>query len=196
MQSRPVLRRRLRAARRALSPSEQRAHADRVAARLARLTMLRKARRIALYWPADGELDPRPLLDRLISPRRRWYLPVLHPHAPGVLWFARLLPSDPLRPNRFGIPESGRRGRHLCRARALDLVLMPLVGFDDQCHRLGMGGGYYDRTFAFLRDRAHWHRPRLVGLAHECQQLEAIDQQPWDVPLDAIVTEQRVSWCR
>ena len=189
-----TLRQRLRAARRGLGEQLQRAHAASVATRLARQPMLRNARRIALYHAADGELDPWLLINRLPRRGRRWYLPVLHPYLPGRLWFVRYRPADPMRRNRFGIPEPARRGRQLCPARALNLVLLPLVGFDACCNRIGMGKGYYDRSFAFLRGRQHWHRPLLVGLAHECQHIDAIKPRPWDVPLDAVVTEREIYW--
>ena len=67
-----------------------------------------------------------------------------------------------------------------------------LVGFDARCNRLGMGGGYYDRTLAYLRHRVHWRRPLLVGVAHECQRVERLEANPWDVPLDLVVTERRI----
>lgn len=158
--------------------------------------MLRHARRTALYRAADGELDPWLLMDRLPRRGRRWYLPVLHPFIAGRLWFVRYRPLDPTRRNRFGIAEPARRGRQLYPARALDLVLLPLVGFDARCNRIGMGKGYYDRSFAFLRARRHWSRPLLVGLAHECQRVDVIEPRPWDVPLDAVVTERRLYWRR
>jgi len=191
-QSLPSLRRQLRAARRALSPAEQRAHALVIAARIARDPRMRRARRIALYVAADGEVDPMPLQALLPGHSRRWYLPVLRGHAAGRLWFVRWRKRDRLRDNRFGIPEPVRRRRHIQPAHALDLVLAPLVGFDADGCRLGMGGGFYDRTLAFLRQRRHWRRPLLVGLAHECQRLEHIEPSDWDVPLDAVVTESRV----
>ncbi len=131
---------------------------------------------------------------RLPGGGRRWYLPVLHPFRPGRLWFARYRPVDPMRPNRFGIQEPQRRGRQLCPAHGLDLVLLPLVGFDTHCNRIGMGGGFYDRSFAFLLRRRYWRRPLLIGLAHECQRVDAIERQPWDVPLDAVVTERGIYW--
>ena len=188
------LRRRLRAARRGIGPSRQRVHAVAAAIFISRIPKLRNARRVALYSAADGELDPWPLMGRLVSGGRHWYLPVLHPFRPGRLWFARYRPIDPMRPNRFGIPEPQRRGRQRCPAQTLDLVLLPLVGFDADCNRIGMGGGFYDRSFAFLLSRRHWHRPLLIGLAHECQRVDAIEPQPWDVPLDAVVTERGIYW--
>jgi 5-formyltetrahydrofolate cyclo-ligase len=154
--------------------------------------MLLHAERIAFYCAADGELDPWPLLRRLPPRRRSWYLPVLRRHTPGRLWFVRWQPGERLRPNRFGILEPGRRGRRIRGARSLDLVLMPLVGFDAECNRIGMGAGYYDRSLAFLSGRGHWRKPTLIGLAHECQRVERIEQRPWDIPLDAVVSEQRI----
>jgi 5-formyltetrahydrofolate cyclo-ligase len=190
-----ALRRRLRAARRALTAAEQRAHAEAAARRLAREPRVLKAKRLAFYCAADGELDPRPLLQRLPSRRGRLcYLPVLRRHAAGRLWFVRWQRGERLRPNRFGIPEPSRRGRRIRGAQSLDLVLMPLVGFDADCNRIGMGAGYYDRSLAFLRHRMHWRRPLLIGLAHECQRVERIAPRPWDIPLDAVVSEAGIYW--
>lgn len=164
-----------------------------MARRLARLIVFQRARRIALYWPADGEIDPRPLM-RLASARgKRFYLPALSPltrhNGRGLLWFAHYRLGERLRPNRFGIPEPIGRGPHLLKPSHFDLMILPLVGFDGRRNRLGMGGGFYDRTLAFRQRHPRWRRPRLIGVAHECQRLERIDSRPWDVPLDAILTE-------
>ncbi len=185
------LRRRLRRVRRQLSEREQRDHAERAALRLVRSRLAQGARRIALYQPCNGEIDPRPIR-KLLTGHRDWYLPVLRRHAQGRLWFVRDAPNAPMRKNRFGIPEPSRRRRHIRATHGLDLIIVPLVGFDRHCNRIGMGGGYYDRSLAFLRTRQHWLRPRLVGLAHECQRVDLIEPQPWDLALDAVVTEQAV----
>lgn len=190
--SRP-LRSRLRALRRALSHREQRQHARGLARVLGRERLFLGARRVAHYWPADGEIDPLPLLERGAKTRRRAYLPVLHPGRAPRLTFAPYHPGEPLSLNRFGIPEPpSRRGR--IHARHLDLLLVPLVGFDQRGQRIGMGGGFYDRSLAFLKRRPVWRRPRLIGLAHECQRLARIAPRPWDIPLDGIATERRVYW--
>ena len=151
-----------------------------------------RAQRVGIYWPADGEIDPRPLLNLAQARSRRWHLPVLCPHPHPRLWFLTYRPGEPMRPNRFGIPEPARRNRRLRLAWTLDLLLVPLVGFDAECHRLGMGGGYYDRTLSYLSHRDHWRRPRLIGLAHECQRVAALPVRPWDIPLDFVVTEHQV----
>ena len=95
-----------------------------------------------------------------------------------------------MKPNRYGIPEP--MDTQPRSARQLDLLLIPLVGFDSAGHRLGMGGGYYDATLAFLRHRRHWRKPRLLGVAYECQKVEALPHDPWDMPLDAVLTERRL----
>ena len=96
---------------------------------------------------------------------------------------------------RFGIPEPARIHDRRIKSIALDLVLLPLVAFDTAGHRLGMGGGYYDHSFEFIRRRVHWNKPRLVGLAYEFQRLPLIEPEPWDVSLDAVATEQGVYHC-
>ena len=104
----------------------------------------------------------------------------------------RRIGGDRLVRNRFGIPEPSLRQHRIALPWALDVILVPLVGFDSACRRLGMGGGFYDRTLGFLRHRTHWRRPTLIGLAHECQRVAELEAQPWDVPLDMVVTEKRV----
>jgi len=97
-----------------------------------------------------------------------------------------------LLPNRFGIPEPPLKHRHIRMPWGLELILLPLVAFDSDCNRLGMGGGFYDRTLAYLRHRCCWRRPRLIGVAHECQRVEGLPVNEWDVALDAVITERRV----
>jgi 5-formyltetrahydrofolate cyclo-ligase len=184
----------LRQTRRALSPLDQRRHSAALTRILGRELAFLRARRLAAYWPADGELDPRPLLARAASGGRHTFLPVLRRGAHSRLWFVRYRPGDPLRPNRFRIPEPQRRQGRIGIAPTLDLLLVPLVGFDRDCNRIGMGGGFYDRTLAYLRHRTGWRRPRLIGIGHECQRIEHIDPRPWDIPLDGIATERRIYW--
>ena len=187
--TRKQLRRELRARRRALTPQQQKRASRRLCRNLLASRELRDARSIALYWPNDGEIDPRPLQAAVERMNKRCYLPVLHPILGNRLWFLRLDRNTPMRRNRFGIPEP-RLSRAASRpAWALDVVLMPLVGFTAEGDRLGMGGGFYDRTFAFL-SRPDCHRPKLIGLAHESQRLDAMPTASWDIPMNAIVTDQ------
>ncbi|MDT8879057.1 5-formyltetrahydrofolate cyclo-ligase [Halomonas saccharevitans] len=188
------LRRELRRRRRELSPRERREASERLCRRLRRLPELQRARRVALYLPNDGEIDPTPLIDWLERRGSRVYLPVLKPLCDNQLWFVHYHAGTPMVANRYGIPEpETRHGAHRARRTptwALDLILLPLVGFDEQGQRIGMGGGFYDRTLAFTRRPGP--RPRLIGLAHDCQRVSALPAAPWDVPLDAIASDARL----
>ncbi|MCW9058531.1 MAG: 5-formyltetrahydrofolate cyclo-ligase [Gammaproteobacteria bacterium] len=190
MPSRSDVRKRLRDARRALSPEQRVAHAEALAWHLARQPLFLTSRRIAAYLPVDSEMDPMPLVWRAWELGKTVYLPVLVPYGHNRLWFAPFREGDPLVRNRFGIAEPLRIHRERANAIELDLVLAPLVGFDARGNRLGMGGGFYDRSFAFLNRRQCWKKPRLIGLAHECQQVPRLDGASWDVPLHAIATEE------
>lgn len=191
--SRPQLRRQLRAARRALSAQAQKKAAQQLDRRLATHLIFLRARHIALYWPSDGEIDPRPLMQRAWRLGKSVYLPVLKSWPKQQMVFQRLKAHEPLRPNRFRIPEPPRCMARQRPAWTLDVILMPLVGFDAQGGRLGMGGGFYDRCLAFLKRRKQpCRRPVLLGLAHECQRVDALPLAAWDIPLHATLTE--ASW--
>ena len=181
----------MRAARRGLNRHQQRLHGRAAAIHLSRDPRMQYARHIGLYWPMDGELDIRGLVQRFAG--KRFYLPVL-PAAPRPqLRFLRWH-GDPLKyRNRFHIPEP-RRGLSQS-LRHLDLVLVPLVAFDPGGARLGMGAGFYDRTFAFKR-LLPGAGPALIGVAHELQCVMRLPADSWDIPLDAVVTEERVYRCR
>lgn len=182
----------IRRARRALTPREQRDHGIAIADRLKGQPPFLRAARIGAYLPADGEIDPLPLLHAALATGKRCYLPVLHPFAGPSLWFCEWREGDPLIPNRFAIPEPVPQHRPPHRAWQLDLLLVPLVAFDARGNRLGMGGGYYDRTLAYLRLRSHWRRPRVIGLAHALQRVDALPQNAWDIPVDGVITEREM----
>jgi 5-formyltetrahydrofolate cyclo-ligase len=186
----PDLRRSLRQARRALSPRIQLSNSLALAERLRSSPIFLRARRIGAYVASDGEIDPLPLLDVARATGKRCYLPVLHPFAGPSLWFCEWRAGDPLVPNRYAIPEPDPKSRPPHPAWSLDLLLVPLVGFDARGNRLGMGGGFYDRTLAYLNHRTRWHRPRVLGLAHELQRVDALPTNAWDIPLDGVVTER------
>jgi 5-formyltetrahydrofolate cyclo-ligase len=184
-----TLRRQLKAARNALKPAERR-HAARASLRLAlRHGLLLRAKRIGFYLPQGGEFDAHPLLNQALCMQRECYLPVL-PRRGRVMRFGRVGRNTRMTANRYGIPEP-IDARPL-RARQLDLLLMPLVGFDHDGHRLGMGGGYYDATLSFMQHRRLWRKPRLVGVAYECQRVTTLPHDPWDMPLDAVLTERQL----
>ncbi len=189
-----ALRNRLRGARRALSAVDQRAHSAQVARLLSSSAIFQRARRVAVYLTEDGELDLGPAVARARRFGKRLFLPVLRPRPQRALWLCEFRPGDRLRPNRFSISEPSPRRRPPVAPWGLDLVLVPLVGFDETGNRLGMGGGFYDRSFAYRRRRRCWHKPRLLGVAHECQKLSSIAHRAWDVRLDGVVTERCFYW--
>jgi 5-formyltetrahydrofolate cyclo-ligase len=187
--SRPALRRQLRHARRALSPLQQRLAAQALYRQLAQHPLLRRAKHIALYLPADGEIDPRPLMRAAQKRGKATYLPVLSDWPRTHMTFQQVGIGERWVRNRFNIAEPLADRRRQRPAWALDLLLLPLVGFDPQGGRLGMGKGFYDRTLAYLGMRKNWQKPTLLGLAHECQKVDKLELASWDVPLLGIVTD-------
>ncbi|RCV92460.1 5-formyltetrahydrofolate cyclo-ligase [Vreelandella rituensis] len=190
----PSLRRELRRRRRTLSRRQQRDASRRLCQRLKKLPEVRRARRISLYLPVGGEIDPTPLIGWLRRRNVSVYLPVLRPFADNHLWLVEYRPDTPMIKNRFGILEpaprySAQRHNRL-PAWGLDVMIVPLVGFDAQGNRMGMGGGFYDRTLAFTRRRGP--RPWLVGVAHSCQEVTHLPPEPWDISLQAIVSDRRI----
>jgi 5-formyltetrahydrofolate cyclo-ligase len=178
-----ALRRDVRAQRNSLSPAVRILAAQRLAERLDALGAAPERGRVAGYWATGGEIALHAW--QVALPREVDYcLPVLHED--GLLRFAPWRPGEPLVPNRFGIPEPAIATDMLLDARELELVIAPLVAFDAACNRVGMGGGWYDRTFAFRREQP---TPKLVGAAYELQRVDSIAAAPWDVPLDAVCTE-------
>lgn len=183
---RKTLRQQLRQQRRNLDSAHQIRHANLIALRLWRHPWVRNARTIGAYWPADGEVDPLPFMKQAHKRGKRLFLPVIDilQHS---LSFRSWQPCQTLRLNCFGIPEPPATSAS-CRIEELDVLLMPLVGFDARGHRLGMGGGFYDRTLAH-----DMFRPgRLIGLAHSTQEVARLDTAPWDRNMEAVVTEKKV----
>ncbi|MBV0933982.1 5-formyltetrahydrofolate cyclo-ligase [Marinobacterium weihaiense] len=192
MQDRKTLRRQMRARRRALSPQQQRQSARSLCRQLSQHLWFRQARHIALYLPNDGEIDTAPLIHLCRRLGKQLYLPVLHPIRHNRLWFTPYHRHTPMRRNRYRILEPVLQGKPVRPAFALDLVLMPLVAFSADGGRMGMGGGYYDRSFAFKLQAKGLGGPRLMGLAHDFQRQTQLPLEPWDVPLDAIATERGI----
>jgi 5-formyltetrahydrofolate cyclo-ligase len=184
-------RRRLRALRAELTPGQRNAAAHAIASHIAGTRWLRGARPIGLYASIGTEVPTAAL--RALAKKRNCpvYLPCIVDYRYRRMVFA--LDADALPSiNRLGIPEPD--ALRTIAARALSVVLLPVLGFDPYGTRLGTGGGYYDRMFAFRRLRHSWHRPLLVGIAFQCQQLPLIERGSHDVPLDAVVTEAGISF--
>jgi 5-formyltetrahydrofolate cyclo-ligase len=140
---------------------------------------------IGCYLSSWEEVDTSAIIERAWRAKKRIFLPVTGTH--GYMRFRETMPETDLAMNDFGLwePVSGR----CIDVSELDVVVTPLVAFDSQRNRIGMGGGYFDRTFAFLRNRQYWLRPRLIGVAFECQRVREIAPNPWDIPVFRIYTE-------
>lgn len=177
MLDRRAARQRLRAARRAVPAAERKPAAKALDAHLADLGLPRPHSRVAAFHPFDGEIDPGIVLERAIALGCTIYYPVI----------------TNLRARRMRfVTGEPKNAVHSVSPRWLDLVLVPLVGFDARGHRLGMGGGFYDRHFAFLRHRRFWRRPLLVGIAFEVQRVDRLAEATHDVPLWGVVTERGI----
>ncbi|MCX4027154.1 5-formyltetrahydrofolate cyclo-ligase [Spartinivicinus marinus] len=187
--SRTQLRAQLRQARQALTFQQQQLASQRLLKVLLNRPEFLKAKHIAVYLANDGEINPLKIIEAAWEMNKHCYLPVLHPIYHNRLWFLRYRPKTKLAPNRFNILEPTVRTERLKSAWAMDLVLLPLVGFDQYGGRLGMGGGFYDRTFEFIVKNPLKPRPNLVGLAHECQQVDKLPTASWDIPLAGIASD-------
>lgn len=185
---RNALRRQLRQTRRDIPAKDRIAAAESLAGRLLALPFLPERGHVAGYWAMDGEIALHVFQMRLPA-GLAYCLPVLESSDSGEnrLAFAPWRPGDPLVSNRYGIPEPDVDPSRLLAPEAMALVVLPLVGFDRAGNRLGMGAGWYDRSFGFRRDSAG--PPWLAGAAFSHQQVDSLDRHEWDVPLDAVCTE-------
>lgn len=182
---RRALRSLLRRKRRTLSATQQATSAQGLYRQLAQHAWFRRARDIALYLSSDGEISPHLILQEAQQRKKNVYLPVVSCWPERHMVFQRITAATRWRKNRFGIIEPVPDTRQQRRLWTLDLICLPLVGFDAHGGRLGMGGGFYDRSLA----GCVLPLPPLLGLAHSCQQVERLPLEPWDMPLDAVVTE-------
>ena len=188
--ARAALRQELRRRRASLSQSEREAARRQVALHLSRFGRLRPGLRVGIYLPVGSELDTAPLVELLRRHRCIAYLPrITSPRAQRMTFTPA---TSKLSRNRHGILEP--TGYDHISAQALDLILLPLVGFDAHGHRLGSGAGYYDRALSFRRRRRGWRGPKLIGIAYECQRVAALAARPTDIPLDAVITERGIEF--
>lgn len=185
------LRKSLRQQRNALDESTQMHHALSLANQLQHSTLYKRSKRLAAYLPADGEIDPGHLIRHAWRSNKKVYLPVLAPFT-SKLYFAPFSANCKMKLNRFKIAEPSVHPKYWLRAQQLDLILMPLVGFDLHGNRLGMGGGFYDRSLNFTWFRKSQRSPFLIGLAHQLQCVDQLTQQDHDVPMSMVATEQKL----
>ncbi len=190
--NRNQLRKEMREQRRAVTPAEHLWAAYRLRANLKSVTAFRGAKRVGLYLQSDGEIDPALAMKWAWSVGKICYLPILSHWDDRPMSFGEVWPNTKFAPNKFGIPEPLSTRKELIKACKIDCLLMPLVAYDEQANRLGMGGGYYDRTLAFSLRHPYYRRPKLIGLAHHFQKVEQLPFASWDVPIDGIVTDLEV----
>lgn len=185
---RQTIRNHIRHLRQAMDQHEQHTAAVRAAKRALNFPPLQQAKNVALFLSFDGEIDTQPLINSLWQQKKCVCLPVLHPFSPGQLLFIRYDEHTVLSKNRLRIPEPPLDVRQLLPLSQLDVLIVPLVAFDAEGQRLGMGGGFYDRTLQ------NWQHYNIlpVGLAHDCQQVEKLPVAQWDIPLPALITPSKI----
>ena len=164
---------------------------------LSKLSLHKKiqgAQHLALYLSNKGELDPMPFIHWCWQQNKCVYLPVIHPFNNKYLIFLKYEKHTVMRANKFNILEPRLDVRSLCPIKQLDIIFTPLVAFDDRGNRLGMGGGFYDRTLAstyHAYKQGQASAPYIMGIAHDCQQVKAVPVEIWDIPLPEIITPSK-----
>ncbi len=183
------IRKQKRQQRRDLSATIQIQHAKQLTKNFIKLPEYRRSKHIACYLANDGEISTDNIIEHAWKLNKTIYLPVLAP-LKNALYFAPYTKTCALITNRFNIIEPDTRPSQWRLAWQLDLLLLPLVAFDESRNRMGMGGGFYDRTLAYRSQHHQWKKPGLIGLAHEIQKCETLPVQSWDIPLNMIATEK------
>ncbi len=184
------LRNLMRQRRRALSGSAQQRAANQLVQRLLNYRPLQQANTVAVFISREGEIDTTPLINALWHQNKQVYLPLLHPFCPGYLLFQHYTPRTQLTADRLNILTPTLDVRTVIPLEQLEMMMVPLVAFDNQGQRLGMGGGYYDRTLAQRSTKTI----QVIGLAHRCQHLRHLPAADWDIPLPTIITPDQI-WC-
>ena len=192
--NRQKLRQFYRQQRMALSPAEQLEAGQALLVQCQQSSLLDSTNNIACYLANDGEIDLSPLIEYCWQHNKQVYLPVLHPFAKGHLLFIAYQLDSVMRKNKFGIAEPEVTCLKICPVNQLDVIFTPLVAFDALGHRLGMGGGFYDRTLAPLQRVKT--QTQVVGVAHNCQRAaSSLKTEKWDIPMQKIITPDKVYNC-
>tara|TARA_R110001583_G_scaffold25250_3_gene91538 strand:+ start:5234 stop:5827 length:594 start_codon:yes stop_codon:yes gene_type:complete len=187
--SRDHIRQKIRLARRSLSAEQQSIDAEKLLARLIKLDKVQQSTHIAISLAFDGEIQTQPFIEWCWENNKKVHLPVIHPFNKGHLLFLHYHSETEMVTNQYGIKEPKLNQQLICPVNKLDIIFTPLVAFDVQGNRIGMGGGYYDRTLAPWFN--HKTGPYPIGLAHDCQQVEQLPIASWDVPLPEIITPSK-----
>lgn len=188
------LREQLSQQRNALSALQKEKKSRQIASHVVRSNVFQGAQNIAFYLSVNAEANPASTQITPFESHKQFYLPVLAEAENQGLLFAPVHQSSEFKLNKFSIPEPQCLPEELITGENLDLVLVPLLGFDKQGNRLGMGGGYYDRSFAF-KNTSTSIKPVLMGFAYALQEVPQLQAESWDVKLDYIATENGISQC-
>ena len=191
MKSTAEIRKEIRAARRAVGPTVRAQKSSLICKRFYELDSYKTAKHIGAYLAFDGEADPMELMIAAAGQGKQVYLPIIVGKSEPLL-FAPWTPETNMVKNQFKILEPDVDPSKRVPGSRLDFVVNPLVAFDARCNRIGVGGGFYDRTFAFLNEPDKERSVKLVGFAFELQKLKSIESQPWDVRLDSVATESNL----
>lgn len=186
------IRQSIRQFRQQISPQKSAQAAHRITEHLTSIDRYKNSHHIASFLSFDGEVDTHQLNQQLIKDKSQCFLPKLKPYPPNRLWFMPYNNQSKTEKNRFGIPEVDLPIQFAIRPSQLNIILLPLVAFDDSGNRLGMGGGFYDASLAHLSDVKQ--RPLCLGLAYEGQKVDVIPSDSWDFKIDGVITEKRVYW--
>lgn len=189
MESNTEIRRTIRAKRRELSDDAQQFAALNIFEFINPLPVFQESLHIGVYLANDGEISPHHLVQQAWQQGKSCYLPIIDSKGQNTMRFVHYTPDTEFFMNRYDIPEPVHKLEDLQDASILDLVLTPLVGFDEQGNRMGMGKGFYDRTFEFVRET---QKPYLMGLAHSCQHVDFLEPAVWDIPMNGVATEEKL----
>lgn len=193
---RALLRSAYRAKRQALTSPQQNDASKCLLTNCIESGLLKGLNKIAVYLANDGEIDPKRLIYYAWETGKQVYLPVIHPFNQQSLLFVEYHPTSNMRDNKYGIAEPLLECQKIAPINTLDAIFTPLVAFDKLANRMGMGGGYYDRTFAPLNKVTEQDPcPKVIGIAHDCQECPSIPIASWDIPLHSIVTPTRILGC-
>lgn len=187
-QLRQALRSKFRSLRKALSSSEQIDGANSLVEHCQQLALFEGSQHVAIYFTNDGELDTGPLINYLWAQKINVYLPVIHPFCAGHLLFLHYTQNTQMKENRFGIAEPELTVSGIIPLTKLNILFTPIVAFDDIGNRLGMGGGFYDRTLNTLFKYPNKTSPQVIGLAHEVQKSPKLPTEAWDIQIPHILT--------
>ena len=187
---RKQLRYSLRQLRRNLLASEQKAASNALYDLVTKQQFFTSAKNLAFYLSFDGEVNPNPILEKALEEDKSCYLPVTSKNNQHEMSFRLYKEDTSLKENKWGIQEPSELQPSISPLN-LEVVFVPLVGFDEKCFRLGMGKGFYDKAFNF-KNQSISAKPLLVGLAYECQRVQEIPTESWDVRLDLVVTAERI----